>query len=70
MRVFDVPETIQYSITPSDKGVLLSLWEIARGSKTREPSFLFKINQRVPSLEDAHYLLRSYVESLKQVELG
>ena len=65
MRVFNVPETIQYSITPFDKGVLLSLWEIAHGSKSREPSFLFKINHRVPSLEEAHYLLRNYLEEFK-----
>lgn len=65
MRVFNISETIQYSITPYDKGVLLSLWEIARGSKSREPSFLFKINHRVSSLEDAHFLLRNYLEEFK-----
>lgn len=65
MSILKVPDTIQYSITPSQNGVTLCLWETARNSKSQDKSFLFKVNQRVASREEAKRLLRNYLECFK-----
>jgi len=65
MRVFNIPDTIRYQITSHGSGATLCLWETARNSDSRDQPFLFKVNQRVASKEEAHQLLRYYLESFK-----
>ncbi len=65
MHILSVPDTIRYSITPCSGGVTLCVWETASLSETREKSFLFKINQRVSSKEEAQQLLKHYLASFK-----
>lgn len=65
MSVINIPDTIQYSITPSENGVTLCLWETARNSKSRDTSFLFKVKQRLSSREEAKRLLQNYLECFK-----
>jgi len=63
MHILSVPDTIRYSITPCSGGVNLSVWETASAAGVREQSFLFKINQRVSSNEEAQQLLKRYLAS-------
>ena len=65
MATIPIPDTIRYKITPHASGATLCLWEMARTSDTRDQPFLFKINQRVSSKEEAQKLLRNYLESFK-----
>lgn len=61
MAVANVREALRYSITPCADGVTLSVWEMTRGSKAKEQPFLFKINHRLSSKEDAQRLLEHYL---------
>ncbi|EKQ68847.1 hypothetical protein OsccyDRAFT_3399 [Leptolyngbyaceae cyanobacterium JSC-12] len=61
---FSIPDTIRYRITPHGDGVIFCLWEVAP-SDVREQPFLFKINQRLASREEAQELLKNYLESLR-----
>uniref|UniRef100_A0A832H6W8 Uncharacterized protein n=1 Tax=Oscillatoriales cyanobacterium SpSt-402 TaxID=2282168 RepID=A0A832H6W8_9CYAN len=71
MRVLDIvntisiPDTIRYRITPHGDGVTFCLWEIARSSDLQEQPFLFKVNQRLASREEAQQLLKNYLESFR-----
>lgn len=67
MTAFNVPETIQYSITPADNGVTLCLWETPHNSKSRDKAFLFKVKQRVSSRAEAKQLLRNYLECFRTI---
>lgn len=64
MAVLNIPDTIRYQITPHGNGATLCLWETARVSDSREQPFLFKVNQRVGSREEAQRLLKSYLEGV------
>ncbi len=61
MSVSNVRETLRYSITPCADGVTLSVWETTRSSSAKEQPFLFKINHRLSSKEDAQRLLEHYL---------
>lgn len=65
MRVCHIPDTIRYQITSHSNGATLCLWETSHGTDSPEKPFLFKVNQRVASHEEAQQLLRSYLESFK-----
>lgn len=65
MPVLHIPDTIRYQIISHSTGATLCLWEMARGSSTRDQPFLFKVNQRVSSKEEAQQLLKHYLEVLK-----
>lgn len=64
MFIANLRETLQYSITPCADGVTLSVWETAHGSNAKEQPFLFKINHRLASKEDAQRLLEYYLADL------
>lgn len=64
MSVANLREMLQYSITPCADGVTLSVWETARGSNAKEQPFLFKINHRLSSKEDAQRILEHYLADL------
>lgn len=65
VEVVSVPDTIRYRITPHGDGVTFCLWEVARSPNLRETSFLFKVNHRLASKEEAQQLLRNYLESFR-----
>jgi hypothetical protein len=64
MSISNLQETLRYSITPCADGVTLSVWEMNCGSKAKEQPFLFKINHRLSSAEDAKRLLERYLACL------
>jgi hypothetical protein len=68
MRLVNIPDRIQYSITPCAGGVTLCLWETAASADDPGRSFLFKIRQRVASHEEAHQLLGSYLDEFQQLK--
>ncbi|MFZ4667539.1 MAG: hypothetical protein ACOYME_14025 [Prochlorotrichaceae cyanobacterium] len=64
---------LHYQIEPSPHGVVLHIWEtldendearVRRGSP-----FLFRINYRVPGIDEAYRLLQEYLEFLGSTEL-
>jgi hypothetical protein len=65
MLTLNIPDTVRYQITSHGKGATLCLWELARTSEPSEPAFLFKINHRVASKEEAQKLLRRYLEGFR-----
>lgn len=67
MHILNIPDQIRYSITPSENGVTLCVWEDNRSAQAHDKNFLFKINQRVSSQEEAQQLLRHYIEGFKAV---
>ncbi|UBF25896.1 hypothetical protein K9N68_30865 [Kovacikia minuta CCNUW1] len=54
---------IQYSITQNEEGVTLCIWEPARITEVRVKPFLFKINHRLPSNDEARRVLSDYLEN-------
>lgn len=64
MQVLQAPKTIRYSITPCPGGFNLSLWETAGVNESRVKPFLFKINYRLASQEEAQQLLHYCLEQL------
>lgn len=56
---------IQYTITPHHKGVILCVWETNLEAQSDSDRFLFKINHRVASQEEAQRLLQGYLEAVK-----
>jgi len=67
MRTINIPDTIRYQIKHHAEGATLCLWETARPTETRDQPFLFKINQKVASKEEAQQLLRYYLEEFRAV---
>lgn len=65
MRIIKVPDAIRYQITSHREGATLCLWETARMTENRDQPFLFKVNQRVASKEEAQELLKYYLEDFK-----
>lgn len=65
MPVLHIPDTIRYQIIAHSTGATLCLWETAQATGSREQPFLFKVNQRVASKEEAQRLLTHYLEGFK-----
>jgi hypothetical protein len=65
MSISNLQEALRYTITPCADGVTLSVWEMPRDSQAKEHSFLFKINHRLASEEDAKRLLERYLAYLR-----
>jgi hypothetical protein len=55
---------IQYSMTTIDGGIHLCIWEDAHVTDVRVKPFLFKVNYRLPSSDEAEKLLDDYLENL------
>lgn len=53
--------SIRYTTTPVDGAVLLSIWEIAAPTTSRPASYLYKLNYRVSSDEEAQSILSWYL---------
>ena len=62
MLTINIPDTIRYQISSHDEGAVLCLWETARTTEDRSQPFLFKVNQKVSSKEEAQQLLKYYLE--------
>ncbi|MGA7937978.1 MAG: hypothetical protein WCA35_30800 [Kovacikia sp.] len=64
MSNLKVTPEIQYSITQYEGGVSLCIWEPARVTDVRVKPFLFKINHRLPSKDEAQKVLSDYLENV------
>jgi len=54
---------IKYSLTPKERGFLLSIWEPAPTNEQRVKPFLYMVRQRLASEEEAKELLDYYLTS-------
>ena len=70
----NLPYTLNYQVLPTPQGVVLHIWEtleehdearIRRGSP-----FLFRINFRLPGIDEAYHVLQNYLELLGGSELN
>jgi GrpB-like predicted nucleotidyltransferase (UPF0157 family) len=53
--------TLEYKIVQSPEGLVISIWEPAPLTATRVSPFMFKVNHRVDSEEEAHRVLNDYL---------
>ncbi|MCU0567298.1 MAG: hypothetical protein MUF49_11950 [Oculatellaceae cyanobacterium Prado106] len=56
-----MPHPFEYDITPTDKGVILSIWEPAPKNEIRVRPFLFMVKCRLLSEVEARKLLAHYL---------
>ncbi|MBL1175684.1 hypothetical protein [Pantanalinema sp. GBBB05] len=63
MQALDISTNVRYSITPCPDGVNLCVWETAKTTDVRTRPFLFKVNHRVTTREEAYRMLRFYIEA-------
>jgi hypothetical protein len=59
-----VPSGLEYAIVQSDEGLMVSIWEPAPLTPTRVSPFMFKVNHRVDSKEEAYQFLRRYLPQI------
>jgi len=52
---------LEYQILQSPEGLVVSIWEPAPLTPTRVSPFMFKVNHRVDSEEEAHRVLNDYL---------
>jgi hypothetical protein len=60
-----MPQSLEYNITPIEKGVLLSIWEPAPKNEIRVRPFLFMVKCRLLSEVDAKKLVAHYMSVYK-----
>jgi hypothetical protein len=56
---FETTNTIDYSLTPTEQGWQLMVWESASITETRENPFLWKFRVELVSLDEARSTLRT-----------
>lgn len=59
-----IPAGLEYAITQSEEGMMVSIWEPAPLTPTRVSPFMFKVNHRVESQEEAHQFLNRYLQQI------
>lgn len=57
---------IRYATTPVDGGILLSIWEIASPTTSRPAAYLYKLNYRLTSEEEAQSVLDWYLYGVSE----
>lgn len=60
------PRLLKYNVTPTNLGVLLKIWEPAPTSNHRLRPFLFMINQRLETADEAQQVLGEYLAAYGQ----
>lgn len=60
MHSLKTPYVLKYSITPSDDGLTLCIWEPAAINESRVRPFLFMAKYRLETEDEAHLVLGHY----------
>ena len=60
----ELPSRVHYTITPTETGVNLCIWETAQVTEARIKPFLFKIRHRLANDTEAQQVLREYLANL------
>jgi hypothetical protein len=59
----DQTSRIEYDITPMNKGVHLCIWETARTGDFRAQPFLYMVNYRLSSEDEAQKVVDDYLKN-------